>query len=227
MSLLAPSQVYARLGAVLLVVLCVSACEEEIELPDAIGGRGAITVVDAGGDEGKTGWWPSLAFSKDDIPHISYCDAHRGNLMHAARKDGQWQVETVEHRGAVGKYTSLAVNSKGEPAISFYDQGHKYLRYAWKENGAWKSERVAWGLEIGMGSELVFDERDTAHLFYYVPSGRLVHNQRTGPGEWSAQNVDDAVGGASAADRSGGLVVSALPLRSRAQLLRNGCGSSY
>ncbi len=182
----------------LLVLALLSACEKELELPQAIGGRGTITVIDTGGATGRTGWWPSVAFSSDDEPHLSYCDAHRGNLMYAARKDGQWQTEVVEHRGAVGKYTALAVDSKGEPAIAFYDQGHKYLRYAWREDGEWKTERIAWGLEIGMGSELVFDERDIAHLFYYVPSGRLIHNQRTGPGSWQAQTVDDAVGGFSA-----------------------------
>lgn len=181
-----------------LVLPLLLSCEKELELPPAVGGRGTITVIDAGGEHGKTGWWPSIAFASDDIPHLSYCDAHRGNLMYAIRKDGQWRTEIVEHRGAVGKYTAIAVNSAGEPAIAFYDQGHKYLRYAWREGDEWKTERIAWGLEIGMGSELVFDERDAAHLFYYVPSGRLVHNQRVGPGKWQAQTVDDAVGGFSA-----------------------------
>ncbi|MEM6733209.1 MAG: hypothetical protein AAF658_16745, partial [Myxococcota bacterium] len=184
---------------VLLAALAVvAACEEELELPDATGGRGLVTIIDTGGEDGKTGWWPSVAFAPDDTPHISYCDAHLGNLMHATRTNGEWQTEVVEHWGAVGKYSALAVDSKGNPGIGFYDQGHKYLRYAWREEGVWKTERIAWGLEIGQGSEIAFDAEDVPHLFYYVPSGRLVHSWRTGPGNWDAETVAEAVGGFSA-----------------------------
>lgn len=181
-----------------LACLLLVACEEEVELPDAVAGRGAILVLDADAPSGRTGWWPDVVFDAQDVPHIAYCDAERGDLVYATREGSQWQRTIVEERGAVGKYVSLAVNSKGEPGIAFYDQTQKYLRYAWRREGNWQTERVAWGLEIGHGSVLHYDTNDVAHLFYYVPSGRLVHNVRTPDGKWQASTLTPAVGGFSA-----------------------------
>lgn len=184
--------------ALTFALLLIAACEKEIELPDAIRGRGTSLVIDSDAPTGRTGWWPEVVFSADDVPHIAYCDAERGDLVYATRAGNQWQRMIVEERGAVGKYVSLAVNSKGEPGIAFYDQTQKYLRYAWRTGDSWQSERIAWGLEIGHGSVLNYDDQDRAHLYYYVPSGRLVHNTRIEAGQWQAATLAPAVGGFSA-----------------------------
>lgn len=174
------------------------ACEKEVELPEAIAGRGHIEIIERGADEGETGWWPSIVFGTDDTPHLAYCDAHRGDLRYAYRTENGWHLEVVEKEGAVGKYLALALDSRDRPGIAFYDQSKKYLRYAWRSETGWKTERIAWGREIGMASELHFDRSDRAHLFYYVPSGRLVHNQRRAEGDWQAETFAEVLGGFSA-----------------------------
>jgi hypothetical protein len=104
--------------------------------------------------------------------------------------------------GAVGKYTAIGVDSRGTLGIVFYDQDTKYLRYAWRHSTAsgpgkntWRTEKIAWGLEVGMAAELRFDADDTAHLFYYVASGNLIHaHRRPNPPSPPAPNPESGGG---------------------------------
>lgn len=187
-----------RLKLVLLMSLVLGGgCESEIKTPSALRGKGQTTVLAQGAPNGQTGWWPDVEFSTADVPHIAFCDAERGDLMYAARTNDQWHVETVSATGAVGKYLSLALDRNDHPAISFYDQSKKYLRYAWRESRRWTTERIAWGPEIGHASQLHFAQDGLPHLFYYVPSGRLVHNRRLAASQWHAVTVAEAAGGFS------------------------------
>jgi hypothetical protein len=186
-----------RAWAAATLATTLGACEAEIDIPPPRPAPGTVTLLESGGERGRTGWWPSAVFDARDRPHVSYCDAHDADLMYATRTDGAWQIRAVVSEGNVGKYTALDVDSHDRPGIAFYDQDKKYLRYAWQqEDGTWKDERVAWGLEVGMGSELRFDDRDLPHLFYYIPSGKLIHAHKTG-GKWVKRVVADATGGFS------------------------------
>lgn len=179
------------------LVTGIGGCDQSLPVGPVQPGPGALSVLDAGGPQGQTGWWPSLAFDSTGQPHLSYCDAHNGDLRYATRIQGRWRSESVVSKGAVGKYAALAVDSKGKVGIAFYDQDTKYLRYAWQTAGGWKTERLAWGLEIGMAGELRFDSNDVPHLFYYVPSGRLIHAHRPSGGEWKKVRVAEASAGFS------------------------------
>ena len=203
---------------VLPFLLVVVGCQQRVEMGPIESFPGQITVIDAGGPDGDTGWWPSLAFDHHDQPHLSYCDAHHGDLRYGTLSNGHWKVDSIVSQGAVGKYTAIAVDSRGQVGIAFYDQDMKYLRYASNAqslqrgetraartrdaanppNGvatAWWTERIAWGLEVGMASELRFDDQDVPHLFYYVPSGKLVHAYRPNDHRgWQTQIIAKATG---------------------------------
>ncbi len=197
------------------------ACPDTVELPPLEKtAPGQVSVLDNSGPEGDTGWWPSIAFDTQDIPHISYCDAHQGDLRYATKVMGAWQVSSVLTKGNVGKYTAIGADSKGGVGIVFYDQDVKWLRYAHRDasspqigagsdtagpnknnlelEAGWKTERIAWGLEIGVAAELRFDADDRPHVFYYIPSGRLAHAYRVtnpdGSGSWKKEVVADATG---------------------------------
>lgn len=182
-----------------LAVLALVACDETpLAGAPAQPAPGSIVILDTGGPQGRTGWWPSLAIDGKDQAHLSYCDAHNGDLRYATNAGGAWRTEIVISEGAVGKYTAVGVDTRGGVGIAFYDQDTKYLRYAWREpGGAWQSEKIAWGLEIGMGAELRFDDADVPHLFYYVPSGRLVHAWKPAGKEWQKEEISKATGGHS------------------------------
>ncbi len=186
----------ARIVALFMLA---AACDDEIDIPPAQAAPGAVSVLEPGGARGRTGWWPSVAFDANDVPHLSYCDAYHADLKYATRVGSSWTISSVVSRGKVGKYTALDVDSHGRPAIAFYDQDMKYLRYAWRQpDGTWKDERVAWGAEVGMGGELRFDDGDVPHLFYYIPSGRLIWAHKPGAArEWVKQVVAEATGGFS------------------------------
>jgi len=190
---------FARPFAILAAASIACGCDDELDIPAAEVAQGTISVLDTGGPRGRTGWWPSVAFDSQDTPHVSYCDAYHGDLKYATRVGRSWKVSSVISKGKVGKYTALAVDSRRRPAITFYDQDMKYLRYAWQvEDGTWKDERIAWGLEVGMGGELRFDEKDVPHLFYYIPSGSLIHAHKpAADAKWVKRVVAEATGGFS------------------------------
>ncbi len=182
--------------AVSLAALC--ACEA-VQIPPAEPGLGQVAELDAASELQPTGWWPSLALDSRDRAHLSYCDAGQGDLRYALRDDGGWSTTTVISEGRVGKYTAIAVDGHDRPAIAFYDQDRKALRYAWQAaDGTWSDERVHWGLEAGMAGELRFDRDDTAHLFFYVPTGRLLHARKAVGQAWQIATVTEATAGFSA-----------------------------
>ena len=182
-----------------LLLLTHLGCDSDIPVKSGAPGIGRMTVLDTGGKNGDTGWWPSIVLDRNATPHLSYCDAYNGNLMYGTRlPDGTWKTEVVISEGAVGKYTSIAVAPNGTLGLAFYDQDLKYLRYASRApKGAWQLENVAWGLEIGMASELRFDSHNTAHLFYYLPSGKIAHGTRDEKGTWKKSVIAQSTGGFS------------------------------
>ncbi|OGQ86900.1 MAG: hypothetical protein A2289_11195 [Deltaproteobacteria bacterium RIFOXYA12_FULL_58_15] len=174
------------------------ACDAVIDVAAPQKATGTITVLDTGGPKGRTGWWPSVAFDNNDVPHLSYCDVYNADLRYATRKGQHWHTTSIISKGRVGKYTALDVDSKGAVGIAFYDQDQKYLRYAWQDDqGRWQDERVAWGVEVGMGAELRFDKDDVPHLFYYIPSAKLIHAYKPADGEWQKAPMADVTGGFS------------------------------
>src|SRR5690606_1784551 len=58
----------------------------------------------------------------------------------------------------------------------------------------WRTERIAWGLEVGMAAELRFDPQGIPHVFYYIPSGKLIHAWRPKPNHWEKETVYEATG---------------------------------
>ncbi|MBI3179016.1 MAG: hypothetical protein HYZ27_05105, partial [Deltaproteobacteria bacterium] len=186
-----------KAGALVLGAAALAACDHSLPVAPVAPAQGRISVLDTVGPDGETGWWPSLAFDRNDQPHLSYCDAYHADLRYATRVNGRWQATSAVSEGKVGKYTALAIDSGGQVAIAFYDQDAKYLRYAWATPRGFESERLTWGVEVGMASELRFDEHDTAHLFYYTPSGKLIHASRPKSGGWSYETVAPATGGYS------------------------------
>ena len=182
----------------LMIMLCTPlfiACEEKPNIPEPNPASGIVSILDAGSKGQKTGWWPRMDVDQRGHIHLAYCDVTKGDLRYGYRDASGWHLETALSKGAVGKYIGIAVDQKNTPAIIFYDQDQKFLRFAKKNaDGTWHSERIAWGLEIGMGGELIFDRHNTAHAFYYITSGQLIHAKQLAPGEWQKKPLTDAIG---------------------------------
>ena len=194
------NSLWAPLSGVVAGLLSLAGCAESPLVRGPVHPmRGRLQLLDTGGPQGDTGWWPSAALDTSGRPHVSYCDARRGDLRYATRSGAGWVSQAVVSAGAVGKYTAIAVDSGGRPAIAFYDQDAQYFSFARPDPaGPWHVERIAWGTEVGMGAAMRFDLRDLPHVLYYVPSGRFVHAWRDGAGEWHKQAVRPAMAGPSA-----------------------------
>ncbi len=185
-----------------VILLILTACTKNIVVVEEQNPpHASLGVLASGGEEGDTGWWPSVIFDAKDRPHVSFCDAHQGDLKYATKHGDSWVVEDVITQGNIGKYTSIASDKNNHLAIAFHDQDQKKLRIATRDNEAapWKTEEIAWGHEVGMGAELRFDAQNSPHVFYYTAGGKLVHATR-GPkdGEWVKTILFDATGGYSA-----------------------------
>jgi hypothetical protein len=176
-------------------VALLAACADA-PAPAAPRAQGEIRVVDSGGPAGDTGHFPALAVGRDGRVHLAYCDWGRGDVRYAMRSGAGFKIETVYERGRAGKHVALAVTPSGRVAVSFYGEDEHLLRYAERTpDGAWTVERVAWGIEVGAGSQLLFDDRERAHLFFYMPNGTYVRAsrpERREGGDWPREVVAHA-----------------------------------
>lgn len=75
------------------------------------------------------------------VPHVSFHDAGNGSVKYATKKDGSWQVETVDETSDAGLFTSIAHDGSG-PMIAYLDRFNDELRFAHKDAGSWRVERV-------------------------------------------------------------------------------------
>ena len=188
----------SRKIAALLLALTTIACAPKKAIPLAppqpAPGK-LITLDGAPGPEDDTGWWPTVAFDSHQRPHVSFCDAHHGDVRYATETPAGWQVTSIVSKGAVGKYMSMAIDAHDRVGITFYDQDNLYLRYAHQQTaaGPFSDEHIAWGSELGMASTTVFDPNDMPHVFYYMRSGKLIHAVRHAD-DWEKTVLTSAMG---------------------------------
>jgi hypothetical protein len=177
------------------------ACKKDVPpvpLSAATAARGQLRVLDGPGDaEGDTGWWPNVQFDRRGSPHVAFCDAHHGDVRYATETAGAWSVKSIFSQGAVGKYIAMDIDANDRVGLMFYDQDKRYLHFARqdKPDGAWQDERVAWGRELGIGGAMRFDVSGVPHVFYYLPSGNLIHATPVkGQDEWDKKTVAQVQG---------------------------------
>jgi hypothetical protein len=82
--------------------------------------------------DGVWGDHPSLVFSSENVPHLSY---HGGatDLIYAWLDGSMWVSTTVDSHGNVGYYNSLALDSNDDPFISYGGWTDSDLKFAWQQ----------------------------------------------------------------------------------------------
>ena len=58
------SRAAQRPTVLLVLALVAGGCDESVEVGPILDGGGSISVIDSGGPEGDTGWWPSIVFGR-------------------------------------------------------------------------------------------------------------------------------------------------------------------
>ncbi len=107
----------------------------------------------------------SLVLDSGDIPRASYY-FNADDSMHYARRDGAWQIETVESGVRLAEeVSSLGLDSTGQPHL-VYLLDNKTLKYAQREGATWQTDVVASGGEPGRESTLVLDPAERPHAVY-------------------------------------------------------------
>jgi hypothetical protein len=71
----------------------------------------------------------SLALDSLGGVHISYFDKSHSDLRYAHRRDGTWDVYTLDSTGMVGRYSAIGVDSFGIPHIAYEDVTNGDLKY--------------------------------------------------------------------------------------------------
>ncbi len=128
-----------------------------------------ITTVDSTSKKAGVGEYPSLAYDKSGIRHISYYDAVNKQIMYASFVNGAWTKETVTDTAGTHT-TSLAFDPEGNPGISYGD-GYHYgnQMYAHWNGSVWSVEKVDNGGplgNVGQFSSLAYDLAGTPHISY-------------------------------------------------------------
>ncbi len=90
-------------------------------------------------DNGSTGQYTSIAFSKSDVPWIAYYDNTNFRLRMAqyvglngtgCGLSTAWTCTTVDATVTAGQFSNLSFDSSGTPWISYYDSANGQLRVA-------------------------------------------------------------------------------------------------
>ena len=89
------------------------------------------------------GYSACVALDKQGNPHVAYMNVSQPALRYAVRRNGRWQIETVDRVSGVGypDRNSIAIYDN-IPYISYYDAGQGVLKLAHKEGQSWLTEVV-------------------------------------------------------------------------------------
>ena len=109
---------------------------------------------------------PSLAFDRENHPHLSYGMQDVGNepLKHAYQDATGWHVETVQYFGTLGQKTSLVFDREGRATIGFGEIDS--ILVATADPTGWHVETVAESFPMQF-SALVLDPWDRPYLAFH------------------------------------------------------------
>lgn len=134
-----------------------------------------LDVVDgAAQNKGDTvGYSACLALDRDGDPHLTYMNMTHPGIKYAARKNGRWQVQTIEALAATGypDRNSIALDGEDRPYLSYYDAGRGELKVAHRNDGKWSIEIVDSG-GAGFNSSLQVED-GVIYISYAAASSGL------------------------------------------------------
>jgi hypothetical protein len=138
----------------------------------------------------------SIAFDKDNTPHVVFRNNVTRNILHAWQSDGVWTAEKVGP--SAGTFTtSITIDDGGNPAISYGDGIYLgNLMLARKITGSWERTIVARGsaADAGQHSSLAFDQWGIPHITYndgQILGSLYYATLDTIPGIWKFSLIDD------------------------------------
>lgn len=104
----------------------------------------------------NVGAYNSLAFDKDDHPHISYFDETSANLKCTIWDGKKWGTHNVDVRGNTGRFTSIAIDHNDTPYIAYFDDTNGDLKIAYY-SGDWHYQIVDSEGVVGLYTSLDFE----------------------------------------------------------------------
>ncbi len=115
---------------------------------------------------GYVGYAANLVLDKEGNPHTTYMNYSTPAVKYAVRKNGRWQIQTVERLAGVGypDRNGITVTDMGDPYISYYDAGLGALRLAHRKGEQWMIESVD-GNAAGFTSSVQID-RESVWIAY-------------------------------------------------------------
>jgi hypothetical protein len=140
----------------------------------------------------------SVAFDKDNAPHVVFRNNMTRNILHVWQSDGEWTTEKVGP--SAGTFTtSIAVGPDGDPSISYGDGIYfGNLMFAVKTAGSWARTIVARGsvADAGQFSSLALDRQGIPHIAYndgQILATLYYATLNTTTSKWEFSLIDDDV----------------------------------
>jgi hypothetical protein len=187
------TKIFSSLFFLIALIGILLACLPGPALAATPSGNWQVSTVD-----GDIKYYPfsSVAFDRDNIPHVAFRRNHTRTVMHAWQSGGTWSTETIGRSDGTFT-TSLAIDADGNPAVS-YGNGLYFgnLMFARKTAGSWDGSIVAHGTmaDAGQYSSLVFDQRGVPHITYndgQVLASLYYASLNTTTGTWEFSLIDD------------------------------------
>lgn len=161
------------------------------------------------------GYYSALALDGKDNPSISFYE-YRGplgtdlkiRLRVVAKRQGHWEVETVDPQEGSGKFNSMASDAAGHLFLAYANvgAGTAGMRFAYWDGKKWIREIVDGpeqnrGESLGFGSFVTLDRQGNPHVTYLNESTNQVRYAVKKNGRWQI-HVLDRVSAYGALDRN-------------------------
>jgi hypothetical protein len=109
-------------------------------------GKWAKEIVDGPeqNDGDGVGYSTAIALDAEGNPHITYLNEVKGIVKYAHKRNGHWDVQTVDRlvRPGYPDRNSIVFDADGRPYLGYYDAGQGVLKVAHQESGRWVPEVV-------------------------------------------------------------------------------------
>jgi hypothetical protein len=136
--------------------------------------------------------YSSLAFDKNNIPHIALAAQLTGSLLHYTMSGGSWVLKKkiAGAQYSPAEYPSLALDGgTGVPHVAWHQKPGKDLKYAKSSASSWTMETVDDVGDTGRRPSLAIDSSGKPHICYKDWTNAAIKYARFNGSKWEIHTI--------------------------------------
>jgi hypothetical protein len=136
----------------------------------------------------------TLAFDVAGRLHMGCYDRQDGQVKHAVRESGGWQVEAVDGEVDFVSAISLALDAAGRPHLLYVeskDEGGTAARYAFRDGAGWHVVVLSMPGQFGLrGPAFAVGAAGYPHMAYHAAEGEALIYAHYNGAQWQIEVVE-------------------------------------